>query len=43
MRAADGVVLGIRNDMEDRGPDIPYESYLKKYSGKECGNEMVYR
>ncbi|NNK13181.1 MAG: M23 family metallopeptidase [Desulfofustis sp.] len=41
LAAADGVVLGIRNDMEDRGPDTTYEAYLKKYSGKECGNGVV--
>ncbi len=41
LAAADGVVLGTRNDMDDRGPDTTYDAYLKKHSGKECGNGVV--
>ncbi len=39
--AADGVVLGIRNDMADRRPGERYEDYLGKTTGKECGNGIV--
>ena len=41
LAAADGVVRGTRNDMEDREPDTTYEAYLEKHSGKECGNGVV--
>ena len=41
LAAADGVVLGTRNDMEDRLPGLPYEKYVQKISGKECGNGVV--
>ena len=41
LAAADGVVLGTRNDMDDRGPDTAYDKYLEKHSGKECGNGVV--
>ena len=27
--------------MDDRWPDEPYEDYLQKISGKECGNGVV--
>ena len=41
LAAADGVVLGTRNDMEDRLPGLPYEKYVQKISGKECGNGVI--
>lgn len=39
--AADGVVIGVRNDMDDRLPGVSYEDYMQKISGKECGNGVV--
>lgn len=39
--AAGGVVLGVRNDMDDRRPDESYETYLDKIPGRECGNGVV--
>ncbi len=39
--AAEGLVLGVRNDMDDRHPDESYESYLEKIPGRECGNGVV--
>ena len=41
LAAADGVVLGTRNDMDDRLPGQSYENYMQKISGKECGNGVV--
>lgn len=41
LAAADGEVLAIRNDMDDRGPGQTYLAYLKKIAGKECGNGVV--
>lgn len=41
LAAADGLVLGTRNDMDDRLPGQSYEDYLEKISGKECGNGVV--
>ncbi len=39
--AADGLVLGVRNDIDDRSPGVSYEDYLQQISGKECGNGVV--
>lgn len=39
--AADGVVLGVRNDMDDRRPGESFERYIEKTVGKECGNGVV--
>lgn len=39
--AADGVVIGTRNTMTDRKPGQSYNDYVKKVSGKECGNGVV--
>lgn len=39
--AASGVVLGVRNNIEDRRPGEDYEHYLQNISGKECGNGLV--
>lgn len=39
--ASDGVVLGIRNNVDDRKMDEAYTDYLKSVSGKECGNGLV--
>ena len=41
LAAADGVVLGTRNDMDDRSPETAHETYLEKHPGKECGNGVV--
>ena len=41
LAAADGIVFGARNDMDDRPPGVSYEDYLRKISGKECGNGVV--
>ena len=41
LAAADGVVLGTRNDVDDRQAGESYEEYLAKISGKECGNGVV--
>ena len=41
LAAADGEVLALRNDMDDRGPGQTYRAYLEKIAGKECGNGVV--
>lgn len=39
--AADGIVLGVRNNIEDRRSGEDYDQYLKGATGRECGNGLV--
>lgn len=41
LAAADGVVTGTRNTVTDRKPGQSYDEYMKKVSGKDCGNGVM--
>ena len=41
LAAADGTVLGVRNNMADQRPGEDYRAYIADTAGKECGNGVV--